>query len=132
MYGWIPLLLSLLMFGIASGFWLTIISHHIFFSHGFGLFTNLLLSYMYLLVSLKMLIALWPSLKNNLFAVWCYRKQKVDKFRFAIMLWYQFYALKSQLTLLYIEKIRCVCVCVGGGGGVIWDCFRFSYFCSKT
>ena len=39
------------------------------FSHGFGLFTNLLLSYLYLLLSLKMLAALWLSLKNNLFGV---------------------------------------------------------------
>ena len=33
------------------------------FSHGFGLFTNLLLLYLYLLLSLKMLVALWPSFK---------------------------------------------------------------------
>ena len=39
------------------------------FSHGFGLFTNLLVSYLYLLLSLKMLVALLPSLKNNLFGV---------------------------------------------------------------
>ena len=39
------------------------------FSPGSGLFTNLLLSYLYLLHSLKMLIALWPFLKNNLFPV---------------------------------------------------------------
>ena len=44
------------------------------FSHGFGLFTNLLLSYfnLYLLLSLKMLLALWPSLKNKLFVIWCW------------------------------------------------------------
>ena len=35
------------------------------FSQGFGLFTNLLLSYLYLLLSLKMLVALWPSLEDN-------------------------------------------------------------------
>ena len=74
MYGWILLLLSLLMLG--ARFWLWIIAHHIYFHMVFGLFTNLLLSYLYLFLSLKMLVALWPSLKNNFFAVWCCRKQK--------------------------------------------------------
>ena len=46
------------------------------FSHGFGLFTYLLLSYLHLLLSLKMLVALWPSLKNNLFAVWCLGRKR--------------------------------------------------------
>ena len=48
------------------------------FSHGFALLLIYCFhsSYLYILLSIKMLVALWPSLKNNLFALWCCRKQK--------------------------------------------------------
>ena len=74
MYGWIPLLLSLLVLG--AGFWLCIIAHHIYFYMGLVCLLIYCFLYLYLRLSLKMLVALWSSLKNNLFAVWCCRKQK--------------------------------------------------------